>query len=67
MVEEGPVGLKGQVHLGGHARTEQTDQAGQPLRPREQRLAAVQDDVGTREAVFIGVLGNALDGFAGYL
>ena len=63
-VEQGPVRLKGHVHLGGHARAKPIDQVSQPLRPREQRLAAVQDDVHAREAVLVGVLGNALDGFA---
>jgi hypothetical protein len=46
-VEERAVGLDGHVHLGGHGGMERTDQLGQPIRTREQRLAAVQDDVHT--------------------
>jgi hypothetical protein len=65
-VKEGAVGLEAHVHLGGHVGPERTDQAGQPLRSREQRLAAVQDDVDAREAVLAGVLGDALDGLDGY-
>ena len=63
-VEEGSVGLEGHVHSSGHVRTKGTDQAGQPLGPREQRLAAVQDDVHARKVVLCRVLGNALHGFA---
>jgi hypothetical protein len=65
-VEEGTVGLDGHVHLGGHAGTERADQVGQPLRSREQRLAAVQDDVDAGEAVRFRVLGDALDGLANH-
>jgi hypothetical protein len=60
-VEEGAVGLEGHVYLGGNAGAERADQAAQPLRPREQRLASVQDDVDAGEAMTCRVLGDALD------
>jgi len=63
-VEESSVGLEGDVHLGGHAGAKQADQAGQPVRPGQQRLTAVQYNVDAREAVLSRVPGNALDGFA---
>jgi hypothetical protein len=59
-VQERPVGLQGHVHLGRHAGTERADQVGQPLGARQQRLAAVQDDVDAREGVPAGMLGNPL-------
>jgi hypothetical protein len=66
-VQERPVGLQGHVHLGGHAGTERTDQVGQPLGARQQRLAAVQDDVDAREGMPAGMLGNPLYGLADHL
>jgi hypothetical protein len=65
-VEQGPVGLDAHVHLGGHARTEQADEGRQPLRPGEQRLTAMQDDVDAGEGVLLHVLGDALDGPVGH-
>jgi hypothetical protein len=65
-VEEGPVGLDTNVHLGRHLGTEQADQACQPLRPREQRFTAVQDDVDAREVVLGRVLRDAIDGLGGH-
>lgn len=65
-VEQGAVGLEGHPYLGGHAGAKQADQAVQPLRSCEQRLAAMQDDVNALEAVPADVLGDALDGFAGH-
>jgi hypothetical protein len=38
-----------------------------PLCSREKRLAAVEDDVDAVETVVFHVLGNALDGFVGYI
>jgi hypothetical protein len=61
-VKQRAVGLDGQVHLGGHAGPERGDQAGQPLRAREQRFAAVQDDLHAGQAVPVRVPGDALDG-----
>ena len=65
-VEESAVGLQGDVHHGGHAGAERADQAGQPLLPGEQRLAAVQDDVDGAKAVPGRMLGDPLDGLIGY-
>jgi hypothetical protein len=63
-VQQRAVGLQGHVHLGGYGGAEHADEAGQPLRPREQRLAAVQDDIDARQAVPLRVLGNARDGLS---
>jgi hypothetical protein len=63
-VQQRAVGLQGHVHLGGHGGTERADQAGQPLRSGEQRLATVQDDVDALQAVPVRVFRNALDGSA---
>ena len=65
-VQESAVGLDGHVHLGGHAGTERADKAGQPFRPRKQRLAAVQDDVDAGKVVTFRVLGDTVDGLAGH-
>ncbi len=64
--EQRAIGLHDHVHLGRHGGTEQADQAGQPFRSRQQRLAAVQDDVDALEPVRGRVVGDALDGLGGH-
>lgn len=64
--EHGPVGLQRQVHLRRHPGRECLRQIGQPWRSRQQRLAAVKDDVNALQTVAFRVLGNALDGFLSY-
>jgi hypothetical protein len=64
--EQGPVGLHGHVHLSGHSLAERSDEFPQPVRCREKRLTAVQDDVDAVEVVALGVVGDALDSLGGY-
>jgi hypothetical protein len=65
-VEEGAVGLHRNVHLRRYPGTEPLNLICKPLRSREKRLAAMEDDVDTNETVLLGVLGDALDGFLSY-
>jgi hypothetical protein len=64
--EQRAVGLHDHVHLGRHGGTKQADEARQPLRSRQQRLTAVQDDVDALQPVLRRVAGDALDGLGGH-
>jgi hypothetical protein len=66
-VEEGPVGLQRQVNLGRYPGKECRRYICKPLRSCQQRLAAMKDNVNAFQTVVFCVLGNALDGFLGYL
>ena len=65
-VEESAVGLQRHIHLRRYPGTEPLHQIRKPLRSREKRLAAMEDDVDADETVLFGVLGDALDGFLSY-
>lgn len=64
--QQGAVGLHRHVHLGRDLAAELLDQAGQPVRARQQRLTAVQDDIHAAQIVRGRVLGDAVNGRGGY-
>jgi len=60
--EQCAIGLHGHIDFRWHLGTEHADEIGQPLRPGEQGLAAVQDYFDARQAMCRGVLRDAPDG-----
>jgi hypothetical protein len=64
--QESAVGLDGGIDFRGHPGPKRSDEAGQPLRPGEQRLTAVQNDIDGREIVLFRMLGDALNRLVRY-
>ena len=64
-IEQGAIGLQGDIHLCRHLGVQRLDELGQPFRPCEQWLPPVQDDVHIGKAVPLGVLGDAFHGRVG--